>query len=570
MVPPTFVHMAITLAAAATEGAVRSVNAKDDPTDRPDWRDPASVAMLETWRKARDAYEGTDALLAGGPKYLPKHRKEKAEDYRARQEHSAVFNAFGAVIRGLVGLAYAKPPTLGADVPTAIRDHAENIDGRGTPLALFAKELTKDALIVGSSGFMVLYPPRPEGATAQDEKRGILRPYWIPLKVEDILSWDDTTIGAKWMLTLLTFREQVRVRKGRFGSRMVTRYREFRHDVDGPLGLEAPVTYMVWEEREAQGQQAKKREIVVVEEGTLVNGSGKNFSRIPFVADVVGDATSMITARPTLKDLLDLMLKGFRIDSDRTYLMHRGCVPIPVRKGYQPPKDREGNPLPASVVGAPNVLIDLPADTPQASGASFGFAEITGTAFEPTGKELEKIKAEMGAMGLSFLAPSTRAAETADARRMDARIENASLSSTITTTDSAIEEGLILHAEYMGLTITASGEQSGGSFTSNRDYERTILSEAMINTYSGLVLADQMTLETFYLILQHGRALPDGFDVEKEIARLRLLLGQRMDEARVRGNRLVSAENNAEDDDTGDDDATDDDSRALVSSGATE
>jgi Domain of unknown function (DUF4055) len=490
--------------------------------DRPDWRDPLSRAQLAMWRKCRDAYEGTDALLDNPTRYLPKHKKEKPEDYRLRCEHSAVFNAYGAVVTGLVGLAFAKPPTLGTDVPQKLRDHAENIDGRGTHLNQFASDLTEELISMGSAGFMVLYPPRPAGATAYDEKNGVLRPYWNALPIENILSWQFAQVGARDIMTQLVFEEEVRARAGRFGIKSVKRYRVFVQDVEAQ-GLEAPVLYEVWERSE--NDRGKVR-FSRTEQGTLVNGRNKPFSRIPYVPVVRGRRTSPISARPPLKDLLDLMLKAFRIDSDRTYLMHLGCVPIPVRKGYQAPKDKEGNAKPAAVA-ASNVLMDLPADTPQLSGVGFSWAEIKGTAFEPTKDELEKLKAEMGALGLSFLQPSSRAAETADARRMDQRIENATLSSMMSAVDSAIEEGFILHAEYEGIEFTRNSEKSGGSFSSNRDFERTILGADMIKVYSELVLADQLTLETFHDILLRGQALPDGFNSAQEIRRLRLLTSTR-------------------------------------------
>lgn len=500
-----------------------------EDTDRPDWRDPQSMRMLDLWMRCRDAYEGTDALLANATKYIPKHPKEKPGDYRARCAHSAVFNAYGATVSGLVGLANAKPATLGDDVAPQIREHAENIDGAGTTLNNFAGELLDDGLSVGTTGFMVLYPPRPAGATAKDEQNGVLRPYWRRIQIEDIHSWDHETVGAREVLTQLVVREAVKRRKGRFGRELVTTYREFRHDVTGPLGLAEPVTYIVWEERKQEKQ--KRADLVPVSAGFIVNGKGAPFSRIPYVGVLFGRKVSPLFARPVFKDLLDLMLKAFRIDSDRSYLMHQACVPIPVRKGYVGRIDPTTN-LPIRTTGgsaaASNVLMDFPADTPQSSGAGFSWVEIQGTAFEPTEKELEKLKAEMGAMGMSFLAPSTRAAETAEARRLDSRIENASLSSCLSVLESAIEEGLILHAEYMGIEVVRAGEQSGGSFTMNRDFEATLLSEAAIKVYSDMVLADQLTLETFLEILQNGGRLPDGFNVEDEVRKLQLLAADRL------------------------------------------
>lgn len=513
-----------------------TVQADAPDADRPDWRDPESRAMEGIWQTCRDAYDGTDAMLARPKRYLPKHRKEKPEDYRARCEHSAVFNTYAATVNGLTGLAFAKEPTLGKDVPAAIREHAENIDGAGTTLGNFARELTEDGIAVGTSGFMVLYPPRPAGATAEAEINGTLRPYWRRIRVEDVYSWDHATVGAREMLTQLVVREQVRRRAGRFGYETVTHYREFRHDVTGPLGLKEPVTYIVWEER--QTDRKKRSELVPVSTGFIVNGRGESLSRIPYVGVLMGRRVNKMFGRPLLKDLLDLMLKAFRIDSDRSYLMHLACVPIPLRKGYQSPArvaaigDAQGNVAQIAratggAVAAPNVLMDLPADTPQASGIDFRWVEIQGTAFAPTKDELEKLKAEMGALGLQFLAPSTRAAETEGARRLDARIENATLSSLLSRVESAIEEGQILHAEYLGLDATVFGEQSGGSFTCNRDFERTVLSEAMIKVYSDLVMAEQLTLETFLELLRQGRALPDGVSIEQEIGRLRGLLFDR-------------------------------------------
>jgi hypothetical protein len=564
-----------------TSQAVPDVNAKDvliasigadaEAHDRPDWRDPESSALERVWETCRDAFEGTDALIANARKYLPKHKSEKPADYRARCDHSAVFNSFAATINGLTGLAFAKEPSLGEDVHEKLRDHAENIDGAGTPLNVFARELTEEALNLGTAGFMVLYPPRPEGATAKDEKEGTLRPYWRAIAAEDIMTWDHANIGARDFLTHLVVREQVRQRHGRYGSRMVMQYREFIHDIEND-GIGAPVTYIVWEERRASDRD-KRPTLVPVSIGTITTAKGASLSRIPYVGVLFGRKRGKMFARPPLKDLLDLMLKAFRIDSDRSYLMHLACVPIPVRKGYKSPvsmatlsqSDGSTITVPRSTggsVAAPNVLMDLPADTPNASGVGFTWAEIQGTAFAPTKDELEKLKAEMGAIGMQFLAPSTRAAETADARRQDARVDNATLSAMLSVLESAIEEGLIIHAEYVGVGVRTNTQLSGGSWTVNRDFERTLLGPDMIKVYSELVLADQLTLETFLEILTQGRALPDGFNVQQEIRRLRQLAGDREKSAEARMIEMQNAtgaqSSSTDDEDDEDDDATND------------
>lgn len=475
--------------------------------------------MLSVWMRARDAYEGTDALAARPRYYLPKHKKEQPDDYKYRVAHAVPFNGFRAAIQGFVGLAFAKPPTLGGDVPREIRAHAENIDGRGRHLNVFAKDITEDGATVGSVGVLLDYPTRPENATAQDELNGYLRPYWIHVRAEDVLSWDHTMIGAREMLTQLVLQETATVKVGRFGRKTVTRYRVYTQDVAN-LGITAPVLFSVLEARKSKTSSGET-DYIEIASGVVKTKRG-NISKIPFEGALLGTPTSSMTARPWLKDLLDLMLAHYRVASDRGWLMHQSCVPIPVRKGYKAPVDRDGNPRPAAIAAA-NVLMDLPADTKEHSDIGFKFVEVAGTAFEPTAKELERMKQEMGTLGLQFLAPSSRAAETADARRIDSRIEHASLSSMMSVIDDLIERCLILHAEFMGLEIVRSGEKDGGSFSTNRDFERTALSAEMIKVYMELNLNGQLSMETLLEILERGRALPDGFDRAKEIRRLYLM-----------------------------------------------
>lgn len=473
---------------------------------------------MPVWRTARDFYAGTRAVHANIDAYLPRHPAEEDDEYHDRGRFSELFNGYRRTITGMAGQVFKKPPVLGSDVPDVIKKHADDIDGRGNAIGIFLYRFFIDCLTTGCGGVLVdtntTRQPGEEPLNSAEEERLGVRPYWVRYDAEDIISWQHERIDGRLMLTQLVLREMKQVPAGVFGIKTTEMYRVYRlaHKVENDDdALRRVVTFEEWEKVD---DPSKHDGASVVKTG--VTGEIMNVDRIPFVAFMLGAPTSALTAEPPLQDLLDLNLGHFRVSSDRRWLMHLACVPVPVRKGYQPPATAKGK-KPVAMRFGPNIMQDLPKD------GDFQWAEVTGAAFVPTGEEIKEIEKRMAAVGLAFLASDTRGAETAVAKTIDASAQNATLSSSADLFDDGCEQLVALHALHMKLIEPKlDGTISAGSLSTNREFEKQLLDAGKLSAYSAMQTAGQFTLETLWKLLERGGELPDDFDPKKEKAQLEL------------------------------------------------
>jgi hypothetical protein len=117
-----------------------------------------------------------------------------------------------------------------------------------------------------------------------------------------------------------------------------------------------------------------------------------------------------------------------------------------------------------------------------AQGGTFAYVGPSGQGLNQLEKRMREAEQEMAALGMSFLSRDTRAAETAEAKRLDATAEN----STLATAAQGIEDALNLawshHAWYEGVP-----DVNAPSITINRDFERVVLDAAQGQFIASLV-----------------------------------------------------------------------------------
>jgi hypothetical protein len=463
------------------------------PGDTPDVEHPAVALMRPRWRRCRDVYDGTDAIHAAGERYLPRFPAESPDNYRRRSTSTEFYNAFARTVGGTVGLVFQRDPILGDDNPPAVRDHWENIDGAGRHGTVFARDLFTDAMIVGHGGILVDYPAvaDPDTVTLATERALALRPYWVRVRAEDIVSWRFTQFGGLFLLTQLVLREEVERPLGAFGVALVTRYRVFRLDL-----ATQHVTWELWEPEQVPGEQA------TIPLKPIASGIVRNQERIPFAPFIIGppgQPVTSLTSKPPLLDLADANLAHYRVAADRRHVMSLACTPTPVRIGV--PDD-----APPIILG-PTSAIDIPSPD-----GDVKFLEPSGAAFQPTQSELDMLERRMAALGLAFLMSDTRAAETAEAKRIDTAQQNATLATAARGLQDALEQALDFHARYLG--------QRGGSIAVNTDFEQTVMAPEVMDAYARMVDSDKLSLEMFWDLLRQGRRLPDSFDADTEKVRI--------------------------------------------------
>jgi hypothetical protein len=393
------------------------------------------------------------------------------------------FNATRLTVEGLTGYVFRKDPVLGEDVPPAIVAHWENIDNAGTHGDVFCREQFTDALNVGHGAILVEFPKTGGTQTPLEERvTGEIRPYWVPIKKDDVVSWRTTVEHGKTILTQLVVRETGVLSDGAFGEKEQTRYRVFYRNqtASGPV-----VGFVLLEETD-------NREVIQVDEGLYPTQD-----EIPVAEIGTSGRKGLFESDPPLLDLAFLNIAHYQQQSDHFTNIHLTCVPVPVTIGADTTQGQ--------VVLGPNAGLHLP------QGGDFKYVSAPADAIGPTKQSLDDLKADMATAGLAMLAADKRAAETAQAKRIDKAASDSKLAVSARGLQDAIERALGFHARYLGLELEA-----GGSITINRDYENLTLDAGMIAALSGLVREGQLTLETLWKMLQEGNTLPEDFDADEE------------------------------------------------------
>lgn len=431
----------------------------------------------------RDLFAGPEKVREKGTEYLPKAPGEKAFDYRSRLERSSFTNFFAHTVEGLVGFVFRRDPVLGDDVPAQIQDHWENIDHAGTHGDVFLREVMQDAMVAGHSAILVEYPKTDGTQTAADEQSEI-RPYWVPIRKDQLLSWRTSVVNGRTILTQLVVEECGMVPDGLFGEREQMRYRVFYNN-DGVVGFSLL-------------EVTKDKAVIVVDEGLYPTQS-----EIPIAEVRTSGRKSIFDSEPPLLALAYLNVAHYQGDSDYKWSIHKTNVPILFAAGFDllPEGGGEVEVGANSCVNAPN---------PE---AKMEYVSHDGAALGESRQALQDIKADMATMGLAMLAPDKRAAETAEAKRIDKSTSDSSLAVTARGLQDGAERALEFHAKYMRL-------DSGGSIEINRDFENLTLEPAQITALAGMVRDGILTIETLWKMLQDGNVLPADFDADTERAQL--------------------------------------------------
>lgn len=488
---------------------------------------PEVEDLRDAWADARIVSFGYRAMLSDITRYLPKLPRERGPAYMRRVQHTSFTNFFGRAVSGMAALPFRRPLSY-TNVPQTILDHFECVDATDRKLNVFLAHLFHDTLLTGCGGVLVEMPEVPANASMRDEERLGARPRWFQVRAEHLHRWRTTYLHGRQHLTMLALRFVEEEDDGEFATNIITRYRVYRlRDAGNGANVVTQQTYM-----EVEDPKNKKQTIAVPETDEVML---RNLTRIPFAPLRIGQHTSALTALTPLVDVLDQNLMHFRIASDRNWLMHLACMPIPVRIGdtimpsapigqSQPHNSdptvqsniqllqRRGR---AAEEWGTHVMMRVPKD------GDFKFAEITGSAFEPTGQELEAIKANIAALSLAFLSSDHRQAETAEANRLDAAVQNATITTAAEALDDCANLALSYHAEFIKLAVIGKGGTlSGGVIATSKEFEVAGLTAELGNLYASMEANRQISLETFWQLLNRLGALPPDFEPKKERQRL--------------------------------------------------
>jgi hypothetical protein len=440
-----------------------------------------SAAM---WALPRTLMGGTKAMRAAGVLYLPQEAAESPEAYRARLMRSTLFNAFRKTVKDMTGKVFRKEITIEKDVPAALVTMAENIDGAGRHLNVFARDAFFDSMQTGIGFIFGDMPPALQAGTgrngevtrADEQKR---RPYLCFIRSECLIGWKVEIIDGQPVLTQARILESVEVADGEFGIAKVAQVRVLYR---GRFELWREIT-----EGKDKGKWAR------VGGGDTIGGNGKRLSYIP-LAPVYINRTGFMMAEPPLEDLADLNVEHWQMKSDLRNINHVACVPILVMTGFQDDDKIE--------IGASCAVRTSNVD------AKIGYCEHTGTAIGKSQELLKENEFQMQTQGLQLMIPQP-GGKSATGEVHDDEKENSPLAMMARSLEDALEAGLGFLADFIGL-----GRDAGGSLTVNKDFGITAAAAQDVTNILSAYREGVYDRETALRELQRRGFLSDGAELE--------------------------------------------------------
>lgn len=508
--------------------------------DGPGTKGLAEQDMAAALKVVQDVYTGTLRLRGEGETYLPQFPKEEDAAYDRRLQGAVLYNAFKRTVKGLTGMVFRKPPTLSDDVPVEIAGTEteggliENIDLRGRHLNVFMRDQFLSKTRDGHVCILVDWKgDSAEFGSKADETAAGARPYWVLIRKGQILRHESMNLDGEIILVQFAYMELDIERFGDFGQKYVLRVKQYdllqageevqtgeREVVEEAVvseggnivsprstrtepvmtALTAPrVLYRSWVKDLGAGTEAKGW----ADEDTKL--LGPRMTRIPIVTDYADPASEFMVSQPPLLDLALENIRHYQLRSERDASMHVSLVDILVILGLDPSK------LQTITVG-PAIGIILPG-APEEMDVKYVGAP--GHGLQTAKEELGDIEQRMATYGLSMLVRQVRAAETAEAKRIDKSENDSELAASANGTSDAGSEALGLTAQWLG-----KGEDEGGSLEVNTDFGIEPLDPAMVTALSAMVDKRQLTIDTMWDMLEKAEMLPEHFDRDTERAEL--------------------------------------------------
>jgi len=445
----------------------------------------------------RDVYTGTMRLRGKKATYLPQFPREPNDAYRDRLKTAVLYNAFRRTVQGLVGMAFRKDPETDDEMPEEMDAHTENIDQAGRALDVFARDVFEHGLRDGHSHIFVDFQKVDgEFDNQLEEERAGVRPYWVNVLKEDVLSFRAERIQGEHLLTQFVYRETVVTPDGEYAEAEITRYRVYRlqpadkiDGLDRTVGL--GVEYEVWERDDDQQGATGHDQLTRIERGAM------DIERIP-LSTFYGDRKGLMESNPPMLDLALENIKHYQIRSDRDNGIHVTNNPVPVFIGVDPDE--------VSIGANQGIAIE-------STEGDAKYMEPEGKGLEAAHQELQDTETRMAALGLAMLQRDTRAAETAEARRIEKSETDSNLSTAARSLEGALNEALTYHAMWLD-------KDEGGTVAVNRDFDAQMLTPEMVGALVTMVDRGKLSIETLWEIMERGEVLPDGFDPEQEQERI--------------------------------------------------
>ena len=474
--------------------------------------DPALPSYVRSEVYAyRDDLDLVSDLLAGTrrmwnqswtKKYIRKWADEDQKVYEIRRQCETVFEGLGRVLSACVGMLFARVPQMEWNASeSAMTGHYANLDAMGTAGPVLCKRFADKALAHGIACILVDHTPAPGiPVTGGNERTLGLRPTWAIYERQQVLSWRTEVVYNAETLVQVVLEECRSVNDGKYGTKPVKRYRVLSLGV-GESG-ERVARWELWEETKEGGMGGFKR----VGGDVFMNSVGETRSTLPFRVAYAGRTDAPMCATVPLLGVAYANLAHWRLSTALTFAREIACYAQGVVVGdLAKVPGPNGTSLPGRVKLGPLALVQLVGE-----GASFEWKAPPVDAFAPMERGIKEKLEQIGQMGMAFLVSETRAAETAEAKRLDATAENSTLATAGQAVEDAWNGALEDHAWYLGI------ERAGAPVvTINKDFDSVALDAQTMVAYVTAVRDAGLPPRLLLQAWQAGGRIPVDTDLDE-------------------------------------------------------
>lgn len=435
--------------------------------------------MIECWRLPMTLMGGTRAMQAAGKTFLPQEDAEQDQTYANRLKRTFLYNGYRRAVLNLVGRVFAKEIQL-VDTPENLEYLVEDADRQGHHLNVFARNLFKSGVHLGKGHILIDMPRKlPQGATLEDERAARQQPYFVHIRPEQVIGWRHEMRGGALRLTMVRFIEEVKVKKGAFGSGLQTRVK------------------VIEENQWSLYTKNEKGELILLDQGPNTLGL------VPFVTYYTNYKCPMV-AEPPLEDLAYMNLAHWQSSSDQRQILHFARVPILFAAGIE----RTNSTQPQQQTISPDTMLRGPI------GSTLTFVEHSGQAIGAGQQDLEALEDKMAVMGMEPMSPRS-SNPTATGRLIDAVEITSLLQQWAIALGDALEQAFGFAAMWLNMD-----SEFVPSVKVNTDLSYSMRDAADLQTLLQARLNGEITRNTFLQEMKRRGVLSEAVDIEDELDRI--------------------------------------------------
>lgn len=412
-------------------------------------------AMLATWTKVDKILDGQDAMRAAGQDYLPKFPNETEADYEYRRANAKFTNIYRDIAENLSSKPFAEEVGLEDDASDQFEALAEDIDGRGNNLHVFASELFFGGVNYAVDWIFVDYTKARQRADGRplslaDEKAQGLRPYWVRVPAKRMLAVYSDTVNGKETIVHARMRETVTRRAG-WTEVSVDRIRVLdRAPIPDPADPSqvvgyAPATFEVWE-KQTSGSSRQSSAWRMVDSGPVTIGE---IALVPFIVGQRKGAGWQFNL--PLQGVADLQVEHYQAETALKHIKELTAFPMLAGNGVQPQmQDNAPAPVPVgpqSVLYAPPIM-----GTNSATHGEWKFIEPTAESLKFLASEVEVIEGQMRELGRQPL--TATAGITVVTAALASQKASSAVQAWAMALKDALEQAFVFTAKWLNVADT--------------------------------------------------------------------------------------------------------------------